>query len=214
MGKKYEYRRLYTYCVKDDFKTSSRGIIRRKSRVSIGVFSYISIGVLIVLEIMKSYLGMLFSTMLILCLLALIYWTRTGLITYMNIKMIDSTKAKENQNILEKFYVYHNKDGNYIKIQEKQMVKIKHHSLCWRVVKIIFRDEDRNKYVFRVNLTNIFVKIYFSKAYKKEDSNKRNNRLETTYKYNLDDLDNISNTKEFMIFLRDKYREISEVINS
>ena len=212
MGKIYDYRRLYTYCVKDDFKTSSRGIIRRKSRVSIGVFSYISIGVLIVLEIMGSYLGMLFSTILILCLLALIYWTRTGLITYMNIKMINSTKAKENQNILEKFYVYHNKDGNYIKIQEKQMVKIKHHPLCWSVVKIIFRDKNRNKYVFRVNLKNIYINIHISKFNKEKRIYEAQNIM-TEYLYRLDDLDNVSNIKEFMIFLRDKYREIREVIN-
>jgi hypothetical protein len=214
MGKRYDYRRLYKYSVKDDFMTSSRGIIRRKSRVSIGIFSYISICVLIVLEILGSYLDVLLSTLLIMCLLTLIYWTRMGPITYLNIKMINSTKGKEKQSILEKFYVFHNKDGNYIKIQDKQMVKIKYHPFKWTTVKILFRDKYRNKYVFRINLKNIYVKICFSKVFNEEHFFRRINKLETTYKFNLDDLGSISNTTSFMIFLRDKYREIREVINS
>ena len=94
--------------------------------------------------------------------------------------MVNSIRVIENQSILEKFYVYHNKDGNYIKIQDKQMFKIMYHPFKWSTVKILFRDKYRNKYVFRINLKNIYVKTCFSKDFKEEHFFRRINKLETT----------------------------------
>ena len=213
MGKRYDYDRLYMYCVKDDFKTSKRGIIRRKSRVSLGVFSYISISVLIVLEIMGSYLNVLLSIMLIMCLLVLIYWTRTGPITYLNMKMINNTIVKENQSILEKFALYHNRDGNYIKIQDKQMVRIKYHPFNWTVVKIVFKDNNNNKYVFRISLKSVFITVVLSKSRRDNYIENVERKTKIQYQYNLNDLKSIKSAKDFMIFIRDKYRQIRETIS-
>ncbi len=212
MGKKYDYGRLYDYCVKDDFKTSSRGIIRRKSRVLLGIFSYISIVFFIILEILGVFSNELLTLLVIMCFLCLIYWTRMGFISFLNIYIIKNTRKKAKQSILEKFYIYHNKDGNYIKIQEKEMIKIKHHILNWSVIKIIFRDKQKNKYSFRVNLKGIYIKINLSKSCEKKCTNKAPRKIVTKYGYNLNDLERIRNTNEFMIFLKDEYRKIREGI--
>lgn len=214
MKNSYRYARFYDFCANDDYKNPGRGVIKRKERVAVGSFAYILFVVYLLLFIMDINRNIYLLIIIFITFIGFTYETKTGVNSYYNYCVIKRIRAKSKPNILEQFCIYYNRDGNYIKIQEKQMTKIKYHPFNWTVVKILFKDKYRNKYVFRVNLTNIIVKIYFSKAYKKEDSNKRNNRLKTTYKYNLDDLDNISNTKEFMIFLRDKYREISEVINS
>lgn len=214
MKTKYRYGRLYDYCTPNEIDTNARNIIRRSSRIPLGIFSYFVIITYTLLEL----IGVLNNTA-ILVIVAMaasgfIYLTRMGPITYLNMILIKKTREKENKTVLEKFCVYHNKDGNYIKIQDKQMLKIKYHPLKWTVVKILFGDKYRNKYVFRISLENIYVKIRFSKVYKEKYFLSRMNKLEMVYKFSLDDLGGICNTKEFMFFVRDKYREIREVINS
>lgn len=214
MRNNYKYGRFYDFCVKDNYKNPGRGIIRRKYRVLIGMLTYVFLIIILLIYILDVYKNTVLLIFACLVFFGINYETRTGLISLLNYYRIKFIRNKSNLDILEKFCIYHNRDGEYIKIQDKQMFKIKYHPLKWTTVKILFRDKYRNKYVFRVNLTNIFVKICFSKSYKEKYLSKGMNNLSSTYKFSLDDLDDIGDTKELMIFLRDKYREIREVNNN
>lgn len=214
MKNNYKYGRLYDFCVEDNYKTPGRGIIRRKYRVLIGIFTYFFLQIVLLIYILDVYKNTVLLIVACLVFFGFIYETRMGLISLVNFYQIKSIRKKSNLDILEQFCIYHNKDGEYIKIQEKQLIMIKYHPLKWTVVKILFRDLYRNKYVFRINLKNIRVKIHFSKAYKEEHFFRRKNKIEAEYWFKIDDLYHISNTKDFMIFIRDKYREISEAINN
>jgi len=214
MEKNYKYGRLYDFCVKDNYENPGRGVIKRKFRVLIGVLAYILLIVSLLTYILDIYQSIFLLIVVSLICFGFMYETRTGLTSLFNYYKVKSINLKISLSVLEKFALYHNKDGNYIKIQDKQMFKIKYHPFKWTTVKILFRDKHKNKYVFRINLKNIYVKICFSKGFKEEHLFRKINKLETTYKFNLNDLDGINNTSEFMIFLRDKYREIRDEINN
>ena len=213
MKNNYKYGRFYDFCVKDNYNNPGRGIIRRKSRVLIGILTYVFLIIILLIYILDVYKNTVLLIFACLVFFGINYETKTGLISLLNYYRIKFIRKKSNLDILEKFCIYHNRDGNYIKIQEKQMIKIKYHPFNWIIVRILFRDKNRNNYVFRVNLTNVFVKIYFSKSHREKYLTKGMSNLSSTYKFSSNDLEGISDTKEFMIFLRDKYREIREVNN-
>ena len=213
MKNKYVYARLYDFCVKNDYKNPGRGVIKRKERVAVGIFAYIMLIVYLLLFLFNIYRSIPFLVIVILTSLGFAYETRMGLISLLNIIKIRSLRLKVDLNIPESFCVYHNRDGNYIKIQENQMLKINYHPFDWTVIKIVFKDKYKNIYIFRVNLKNIQVKIYTSRGFKEKLSGKSCKYFIPAYQCGLGNLDGITNIPGFVNFLRDKYREIREKIS-
>ena len=213
MDKNYTFRRLFDYCTPDDLKTSARNIIRRKERIPLGIFSYIFILTYSLLELSGAYNNVSILIIVMIIGFGFICQTRMGMISLLNIIKIRSLRSKEALNILENFCVYHNRDGNYIKIQEKQMIKIKHHPFNWTVVKIIFKDNNNNKYVFGISLKSVFITVVLSKSKRDNYIENVERKTKIQYQYDLDDLNSIKSEKDFMIFIRDKYREIRETIS-
>jgi len=213
MDKNYTFRRLFDYCTPDDLKTSARSIIRRKERIPLGIFSYILIITYSLLELLGAYNNVSILIIVMIIGFEFISQTRTGIISLLNIIKIRSLRSKEALNILESFCVYHNRDGNYIKIQDKQMVRIKYHPFNWTVVKIVFKDNNNNKYVFRISLKSVFITIVLSKSRRDNYIENVERKTKIQYQYNLNDLKSIKSAKDFMIFIRDKYRQIRETIS-
>lgn len=214
MKKNYKYGRLYDFCIEDNYENPGRGVIKRKSRILMGLLSYLFIIISLFTYILDIYRNSVLLIIFILSCFILIFETRTGVISLINYYHIKSMRSKSKLNILELFCLYHNRDGNYIKLQEKQMIKIQHHPFDWSIIRIVFRDQYRNSYIFKVNLTNIHVKIHFANANIRRKIFTRDDKLLTTYIFTIDDLVDICDEKDFMIFLRNKYREISEIINN
>lgn len=214
MNNKYTYGRLFEFCVDDDYKKPGRGVIRRKGRIPTGVFSYCLLIVMLlffILEISKTrWIGIIG----VIAAFGFIYETKTGIFSWINVLAIAKLRKKTDQNILEKFYIYHNRDGNYIKIQEKDMYKIKYHPFCWSIVKIYFKDEYDNKYIYRINLKVVSLIINLSNAYK--ETYLRNNKvnMKLSYQYSNKDLNEINDVKELLMFIRGKYRNIKSEIKT
>ncbi len=213
MKKKYIYSRFYDFCVNDEYENPGRGVTKRKERVAAGIFAYILFAVYLILFIMNVYRNIYLLGIIFIIFIGLTYETKTGIISYCNYYIIKKIRYKLSPNILEKFCIYHNRDGNYIKIQEKQLYSIKYHPFNWTIIKIFFRDEYKNKYMFKINLKGIQIKVFLSKSYKDKCVDIVEKKTKIQCKYDLGDLNNIKTTKEFMIFIRDKYREIRESIS-
>ncbi|XMB72154.1 hypothetical protein RJI07_08600 [Mycoplasmatota bacterium WC30] len=207
-NQKFIYYRLFEYCVQNDFKTTSRGIIRRKSRIPLGIFSYILIIGYVMLDLLDIYDNTVLLIIVLISAFGFIYLTRMGVSSWINIFKINKLRAKTRQNVLEKFCVYHNRDGNYIKIQEKQMYRIKRHPFCWSRVRIFFKDECKNKYIFSISLKNVSVSIHQSNAYRSKDFAKDHKELELRYKYNVSDMFEVKEVKELLMFIRNEYRRL------
>ncbi|MFA7107002.1 MAG: hypothetical protein WC154_06845 [Candidatus Izemoplasmatales bacterium] len=207
----YKYARFYDFCVKDDYKNPGRGVIRRKERIVIGILAYILFAIYILLFLTDIYRSVALLVIISITCLGFMYETRTDLISLLNYFKVKAINHKSSLSILEKFALYYNRDGNYIKIQEKQMVRIKYYPFNWTVVKIVFKDNYNNKYVFKISLKTIFIKVVLSKS--RRDNYIENVERKTKIQYNLNDLKSIKSAKDFMIFIRDKYRQIRETIS-
>ena len=208
MEKKYIYARIYDHCVDDDFKTSAR-IIRRKGRIPFGIFSYIMIvGSCLFLIHNVSYQGLI-GIFGIIAAMNIIYETRMGVISLINYCRVEKIRRKASQNILEMFCVYHNKDGNYIKLQDRHFIRVLDHPFDWCIVSLLFRDEMKNKYIFRVSLKEISFKVKLSKSFKKSQSSSLLSEFPTRYKYNLKVLEKIDSVMGLTEFIRDEYRLVS-----
>jgi hypothetical protein len=209
MKKRYIYARLYDHCVNDDFKTSARSIIRRKERVPLGIFSYsmiIGSGLFIIYnEDYQKLIGFFgFITAIF-----ILYETRMGVISLINYCRAENIRRKPNQNILEKFCVYRNKDGNYIKLQDKHLIRVLDHPFDWCIVSLLFRDEMNNKYIFRITLKEVILRVKLSKSFKKSQLSSIMSEIPLVYKHELKDLEKIDNMKELTEFIRDEYRSVS-----
>lgn len=208
MKKKYMYGRMFDYCVDDDYKNPGRGVLRRKDRKPKAIFSYILLLGSFIYFIMETsqtrYLGLILAIVS----LSSIFETRSGLFTLLNVYNLNIVRRKSIQDILEKFYIYHNRDGRYIKIQEKEMYKIQYHPFIWSVVKICFRDEFNNECIFRISVTNISVKVRLAKDFKKRYFVNNPSVIKSDYKIYTSDLKDVNDIHEFFMFIRDLYRKI------
>ena len=209
MKKRYIYARLYDHCVNDDFKTSARSIIRRKERVPLGIFSYsmiIGSGLFIIYnEDYQKLIGFFgFITAIF-----ILYETRMGVISLINYCRVENIRGKGNQNILEKFCVYCNKDGNYIKLQDRHMRRVFDHPFDWCIVSLLFRDAMNNKYIFRITLKVVILRVKLSKSFKKSQLSSIVSEIPVVYKHKLKDLEKIDNVKGLTEFIRDEYRSVS-----
>jgi hypothetical protein len=137
-----------------------------------------------------------------------------GIFSWVNVLAIAILRKKIDQNILEKFCIYYNRDGNYIKIQEKGMYKVKHHRFCWSIVKIYFKDVYNNKYIYRINLKTVSLTITLANIYKKTHLSDSKVEIKSKYTYNIKDLNEIKEVKQLLIFIRDNYRDISSEIKT
>lgn len=214
MDNKYVYGRLFDFCVDNDYKNPGRGVIRRKGRILIGMFSYgflIVMSLLFVLETSQiRWIGIIGA----IAASGFIFETRMGIFSWINVLVIAKLIKKKDQNILEKFCIYHNRDGNYIKIQEKSMYKIRYHPFCWIIVKIYLKDEYNNKYIYRINLNVVSLKLELSNAYKKSRLNTNKVELKLRYRYSIIDLTETNDVKELLMFIREKYRDIRTKIKT
>jgi hypothetical protein len=209
MEKRYVYARLYDYCVNDDYKNPGRGVIRRKQRIPAGIFSYVILVASCLFLIHNVSYQKLVGVFGMLAAMVFLYEARMGVISLINYYRVEQIRKKGSQNILEKFCVYHNKDGNYIKLQDRHFIRVLHHPFDWCIVSLLFRDEMKNKYIFRVSLKEISFKIKLSKSFKKSQSSSFLSELPLLYKYNLKVLEKIDSVKELTEFIRDEYRSVS-----
>jgi len=208
MEKKYKYGKLFDYCVDDDYKNPGRGVIRRKNRIPMAIFSYILLVGSFIYFIMETYQARYLGLIGVIASLSFIFETRTGIFTLLNVYTLKKVRRKSIQDILEKFYIYHNRDGSYIKIQEKEMYKIQYHPFIWSVVKIFFRDEFNNKCIFRISVTNISVKVKLARYFKKRYFFNNQSGIESDYKLYTEDLKEVKDIQEFFMFIRDLYKKI------
>lgn len=213
MQMKYVYARLFDHCVKNDFKTSARSIIRRKERVPLGIFSYFTIAGSSLLLIYNEGYQKLLGFFGIITAMFLIFETRMGMFSLINYLRVKRIRDKLNPNILEQFCVYHNEDGNYIKLHDGHIRRVLNHPFDWCIVSLLFYDDMNNRYVFRISLKGIFLKIKLSRSFKKSQMTSRSNGKRTFFKYNIKDLDKLGGVKELTEFLRNQYLRASSMLS-
>jgi hypothetical protein len=209
MKKNYTYARIYDYCVDNDVKFPRRGIIRRKERIPTGIISYVILVVSCLFLIHNASNQKLAGVFGMLAAMVFLYETRMGIISLINYYRAENIRRKPNQNILEKFCVYHNQDGNYIKLQDRHMRRVFDHPFDWCIVSLLFRDEMNNKYIFRITLKEVILRVKFSKSFKKSQLSSLISEIPLVFKYELKDLEKIDNVKELTEFIRDEYRSVS-----
>lgn len=209
MKKNYTYTRIYDYCVDNDVKFPRRGIIRRKERIPTGIISYVILVVSCLFLIHNASNQKLAGVFGMLAAMVFLYEARMGVISLINYCRVENIRGKGNQNILEKFCVYCNKDGNYIKLQDRHMRRVFDHPFDWYIVSLLFRDEMNNKYIFRITLKEVIFRVKLSKSFKKSQLCSIMSEIPLVYKHELKDLEKIDNVKELTEFIRDEYRSVS-----
>lgn len=208
MEKKYVYRRLFDFCVNNNTKNPGRGVIRRRGRILTGISSYIFIIVMFLLFILETSNIRWISILGAIAAFGFIFETRMGIFSWINVLVLANLTKKIDQNILEKFCIYHNRDGNYIKIQEKNIYTIKYHPFCWTIVKIYLKDEFNNKYIFRINLKVVSLKLDLSSVYRKSYLYNNKVEMKLRYEYSINDLIEITDVNELLMFFKKKYSDI------
>ena len=206
---KYIYGRLYENCIDNESKTNARGFIRRKDRVKIillvlSFFIFINYYFFI---FHKNYFS-IFLVLSILMLMCVMWITKTGLITLLNILHLNRIRRKGNKNIFDLFFVHINMDGNHVPINDKHLRVIKENPIFWTKITLVFSDILKNKYLVLISKNKIRLKI---KIINKENFevehivNEINSRITTEVK-------EIYSISEFIEFIRNIYKEATNKV--
>lgn len=208
---KYQFRRLYVNCIDDKVKTSSRGYIRRKHRIIIPILVFIllaSLNVVFIINDTGHYIVFLMVSVLV--LLCIMWITKTGAISLLNILNLHLTRKKKNKNIFDQFFLYINKEGNLIPINDRYLRSIKENPIFWTKLKLIFSDSLNNEYWILISSKKIRLRVkYGHKNTIKLGQTKR--RIRT---FANKDLNNIYSVDAFIEFIRSIFREAMSNVNT
>lgn len=208
---KYQFRRLYVNCIDDKEKTSSRGYIRRKHRIIIPILVFIllaSLNVVFIINDTDHYIVFLMvSAIMLLCIM---WITKTGAISLLNILNLHLIRKKKNKNIFDQFFLYINKEGNLIPINDRHLRSIKENPIFWTKLKLVFSDSLNNEYLILISSKKIRLKV------KCEHKNtvklgQTKSRIRT---FANKDLNNIYSVEVFIEFIRNIIREAMSNVNT
>ena len=206
---KYKYRRLYTNCISNDERTSSRGYIKRKHRIiipSIVFILLICLNFIFVITDTSNYIVFLMVSILaVVCVMSI---TKTGVISLLNILNLNSIKRKKNKNIFDEFFIYINKDGNIFPINDRYLRSIKENIVFWTKLKLIFSDSLKNEYWILISRKKIEIRI------RSVNNNIIEGQLKNKiYTYKMKEINDLNSIDEFVEFIRSIFREAKNVLN-
>lgn len=206
MKDKYKYSRLYDYCVENDATHLARGYIKRKYRIPLSIIVCVILytaGIYLFFNHPMGWLALIFS---VTSSIYFVYITRTGPITIVNILYLNQIIKKPFKNILEKYFIYINEDGNLIHIEDRHLQDIRRSMWSWVKLNIYFKDYYRNKYIIRITRSEICITLKYSKGYFEKYTV---NQKKISKYYFLNDLNEIKSINEFNKFVKQIFLDIN-----